>query len=126
MSSGTAAPELRGRLNESDALDRLLAQVRAGQSEVLVVRGEPGIGKSALLDYLAGSAAGCRVDRAAGHEYEMELAYAGLHQLCASSLHLVDRLPEPQRDALSAAFGLSSAPPPDRFVVGLGALGLLS
>jgi DNA-binding CsgD family transcriptional regulator len=126
MSSATAALPLRGRLKEFDALDRLLAQVRAGQSQVLVVRGEPGIGKSALLDYLAGNASGCRIDRAAGHEYEMELAYAGLHQLCASSLHLLDRLPEPQRDALSAAFGLSSAPPPDRFVVGLGALGLLS
>jgi DNA-binding CsgD family transcriptional regulator len=125
MSSGTVAPALRGRLNECDALDRLLTQVRAGHSQVLVVRGEPGIGKSALLDYLAESASGCHIDRAAGHEYEMELAYAGLHQLCAASLHLVERLPEPQRDALSAAFGLSSAPPPDRFVVGLGALGLL-
>jgi DNA-binding CsgD family transcriptional regulator len=126
MSSGTVAPALRGRLNECDALDRLLAQVRAGQSQVLVVQGEPGIGKSALLDYLAATASGCRIDRAAGHEYEMELAYAGLHQLCASSLHLLERLPEPQREALSAAFGLSSAPPPDRFVVGLGVLGLLS
>jgi DNA-binding CsgD family transcriptional regulator len=117
---------LRGRLNECDALDRLLIHVRAGESQVLVVRGEAGIGKSALLDYLVGQASGCRVVRANGHEYEKELAYGGLHQLCAPSLHLLDRLPEPQRDALSTAFGLSAAPPPDRFVVGLGVLGLLS
>ena len=126
MSSTTAAPALRGRLNECDALDRLLTQVQAGRSQVLVVRGDPGIGKSALLDYLVGQASGFRVTRAAGHEYERELAYAGLHQLCAPSLHLLERLPGPQRDALSTAFGLSEAPAPDRFVVGLGVLGLLS
>jgi DNA-binding CsgD family transcriptional regulator len=126
MSSSIAVPALRGRLNECDALERLLTHVRAGQSQVLVVRGEPGIGKSALLDYLVGHASGCRVTRAAGHEYERELAYGGLHQLCAPFLHLLDRLPAPQHDALSTAFGLSAAPAPDRFVVGLGVLGLIS
>jgi DNA-binding CsgD family transcriptional regulator len=117
---------LRGRDNECDTLDRLLKDVRAGQSQVLVVRGEPGVGKSALLDYVAQLASGFRLLRAAGNEYEMELAYAGLHQLCAPLLDLRERLPEPQRDALETAFGLSAKPPPDRFVVGLAVLGLLS
>ena len=117
---------LRGRRSERDALDRLLTRVRAGQSQVLVVRGEAGVGKSALLDYLVRRASGCRIARAAGHEYEMELPYAGLHQLCAPLLDLRERLPGPQRDALAAAFGLSAVPAPDRFVVGLGVLGLLS
>src|ERR1700754_3019601 len=122
------SPALRGRREECDALDQLLTSVRArqSQSQVLVVRGEAGVGKSALLDYLVGNAAGCRVARAAGHEYEMELAYAGLHQLCAPLLDLRERLPGPQRDALEAAFGLSAAPAPDRFIVSLGVLGLLS
>jgi DNA-binding CsgD family transcriptional regulator len=117
---------LRGRHNECAALDRLLNNVRAGQSEVLVVRGEPGVGKSALLDYLVQNAAGCRVAHAAGIEYEMELPYAGLHQLCAPMLDLRERLPEPQRDALETAFGLIAKAPPDRFIVGLAVLGLLS
>ena len=107
-------------------MDRLLTSVRASRSQVLVVRGEAGVGKSALLEYLVRSGWGCRVARAAGHEYEMELAYAGLHQLCAPLLDLRERLPAPQRDAVAAAFGLSAAPAPDRFVVGLGVLGLLS
>jgi AAA ATPase domain len=97
-----------------------------GQSQVLVVRGEPGVGKSALLEYVVQSASGCRVSRVAGIEYEMELAYAGLHQLCAPMLDLRGRLPEPQRDALETAFGLSAKATPDRFVVGLAVLGLLS
>ena len=126
MSSGDPAQVLRGREHECDVLDRLLKDVRAGQSQVLVVRGEPGVGKSALLEYVLQSASGCRVSRAAGIEYEMELAYAGLHQLCAPMLDLRERLPEPQRDALETAFGLSAKPPPDRFVVGLAVLGLLS
>jgi DNA-binding CsgD family transcriptional regulator len=117
---------LRGRRNECDALDDLLAGLRAGQSRVLVLRGEAGIGKSELLDYLVRSASGCRIARATGHEYEMELAYAGLHQLCAPLLELRGGLPDPQRDALGTAFGLSAAPAPDRFVVGLGVLSLLS
>jgi len=82
---GNPPPVLRGRLNECDALDRLLTSVREGQSRALVIRGEAGIGKSALLEYLVQRASGCRVARAAGTEYEMELAYAGLHQLCFSS-----------------------------------------
>jgi DNA-binding CsgD family transcriptional regulator len=128
MSSARGDPRqvLRGRHDESGALDRLLTSVRAGQSQVLVVRGEAGVGKSALLEYLVRSASGCRVARAAGTEYEMELPYAGLHQLCAPMLGLRERLPGPQRDALETAFGLSSGPPPDRFVVGLAVLGLLS
>ncbi|MEV6492873.1 LuxR family transcriptional regulator [Actinoplanes sp. NPDC051633] len=120
------SPALRGRRDECDVLDRLLGSVRASQSQVLVVRGEAGVGKSALLDHLVHSATDCRVARASGHEYETELAYAGLHQLCAPFLHLRERLPGPQRDAVAAAFGLSAAPAPDRFVVGLGVLGLLS
>ena len=123
---GNPPPVLRGRLNECDALDRLLTSVREGQSRVLVVRGEAGIGKSALLEYLVQRASGYRVARAAGTEYEMELAYAGLHQLCASMVDLRERLPGPQREALETAFGLSAGPPPDRFVVALGVLGLLS
>ena len=126
MSSNAPGHVLRGRTNECGTLDRLLKNVRAGQSEVLVVRGEAGVGKSALLEYVVQSASGCRVAQAAGIEYEMELAYAGLHQLCAPMLDLRERLPVPQRDALETAFGLSAKPPPDRFVVGLAVLGLLS
>ena len=93
---------------------------------MLVVRGEPGVGKTALLEYLAGQASGCRVARAAGVQSEMELAFAGLHQLCAPMLDHLERLPEPQRDALRTAFGISAGPAPDRFLVGLAVLGLLS
>ena len=108
-------------------LDQLINAVRAGGSRVLVVRGEPGVGKSALLDYLAGRAPGCRVVRAAGVESEMELAFAGLHQLLAPVL---DRLERPAGAAAGAAlrtaFGLSVSPVPDRFLVGLAVLGLVS
>ena len=90
------------------------------------MRGEPGVGKTALLDYLAGRASGCRVVRAAGVQSEMELAFAGLHQLCAPMLDHAESLPGPQREALRTAFGLSAGPPPDRFLVGLAVLGLLS
>ena len=90
------------------------------------MRGEAGVGKSALLEYVAQNASGCRTARASGIEYEMELAFAGLHQLCAPMLSLRERLPAPQLDALEAAFGLRTGPPPDRFVVGLAVLGLLS
>jgi len=107
-------------------LNRLLDRVRAGQSQALVIRGEPGVGKTALLDYLAGQARGCRVLRVAGVQSEMELAFAGLHQLCAPMLDRLGRLPAPQRDALRVAFGLSAGPMPDRFLVGLAVLSLVS
>jgi hypothetical protein len=126
--SGLRACEsgLLDRRGECAVLDRLIDAVRAGKSRVLVVRGEPGVGKSALLDYLAGHAAGCRVARATGVESEMELAFAGLHQLLAPVLDRVEGLPAPQRDALRTAFGLSAGPAPDRFLVGLAVLGLVS
>ena len=107
-------------------LDGLVEAVHAGESRVLVVHGEPGVGKSALLEYLAGQAVGCRVLRVAGVQSEMELAFAGVHQLCAPLLGRLDALPGPQREALATAFGLSGGPAPDRFLVGLAALGLLS
>ena len=115
-----------GRRGERGVLDQLIDAVRAGGSRVLVVRGEPGVGKSALLDYLAGRASGCRVVRAAGVESEMELAFAGLHQLLAPVLDRLEGLPGPQQEALRTAFGLSSGPVPDRFLVGLAVLGLVS
>src|SRR5258705_4481730 len=117
---------LWGRFHECDVLDRLLESVRGGESRVLVVRGEPGVGKSALLKFMAGRASGYRVARAAGVQSEMELAYSGLDQLCAPMLDRIDRLPEPQRDALQTAFGLAGGAAPDRFLVGLAVLGLLS
>src|SRR5690349_8160632 len=124
-SRGSAAG-LTGRLSERRVLDRFMAGVRAGEGQALVVRGEPGVGKTALLDYLAGRAAGCLVVRAAGVQSEMELAFAGRHQLCAPMLDHAESLPGPQREALHTAFGLSAGPVPDRFLVGLAVLGLLS
>jgi DNA-binding CsgD family transcriptional regulator len=118
--------ELTGRRAECGVLGRLVAAVRAGESRALVVHGEPGVGKTALLEYLAGQASGCRVVRAGGVQSEMELAFAVLHQLCAPMLGRLERLPAPQRDALRTAFGLSAGPAPDRFLIGLAALGLLS
>ena len=117
---------LAGRRVECRALDQLLEAVRAGQSRVLVVHGEPGAGKSALLEYLAGRADDCRVLRVSGVQSEMELAFAGLHQLCAPMLDRAESLPVPQREALLTAFGLSAGPAPDRFLVGLAVVGLLS
>src|SRR4051794_23910046 len=96
------------RVAERDVLDKLVAGVRSGQSGVLVLRGEAGVGKSALLLHLSGAAAGCRIARAAGVESEMELPFAGLHGLCAPLLDHLQHLPGPQRDALSTAFGLST------------------
>ena len=100
--------------------------MRAGEGQALVVRGEPGVGKTVLLDYLAGQASRCRVARAAGVQSEMELAFAGLHQLCAPMLDHAESLPAPQREALRTALGLSTGPVPDRLLVGLAVLGLLS
>jgi DNA-binding CsgD family transcriptional regulator len=127
MSSGAPSAQLLGRSSECQTLDRLLESVRAGQSRVLVVRGEAGVGKSALLEYLLDSASpGCRVVRAAGVESEMELAFAGLHQLCAPLLDRLDRLPAVQATALRTAFGLTGGEAPDRFLVGLAVLSLLA
>ena len=117
---------LTGRVSERGVLDRFVAAVRAGEGRALVVRGEPGVGKTALLDYLAGRAAECRIARAVGVQSEMELAFAGLHRLCAPMLDHAQSLPVPQREALRTAFGLSAGPVPDRFLVGLAVLGLLS
>jgi DNA-binding CsgD family transcriptional regulator len=124
--SGTGGPALTGRRSERGVLDRFVAAVRAGEGRALVVRGEPGVGKTALLDYLAGQASGCRIARAVGVQSEMELAFAGLHRLCAPMLDHAKSLPVPQREALRTAFGLSAGPVPDRFLVGLAVLGLLS
>jgi DNA-binding CsgD family transcriptional regulator len=107
-------------------LDEVIHAVRSGESRVVVVRGDPGVGKTVLLDYLAGQASGCRVHRAVGIQSEMELAFAGLHQLCVPMLAYLKRLPPPQEDALRTAFGISAGLAPDRFLVGLAVLGLLS
>ena len=117
---------LRGRGSECRTLDRLVADARAGRSAVLVLRGEAGAGKSALLEFVVTRAPDCRIARAAGVESEMELAFAGLHQLCGPMLDHLDRLPGPQRDALDTAFGLSAGGAPDRFLVGLAVLSLLA
>jgi DNA-binding CsgD family transcriptional regulator/tetratricopeptide (TPR) repeat protein len=117
---------LWGRREQCATLDALLADARAGRSRALVVRGEPGIGKTALLNYAADTAADFQVARAEGVESEMELPFAALHQLCGRMLSRLDRLPDPQRDALAVAFGLRSGNAPDRFLVGLAVLGLLS
>jgi DNA-binding CsgD family transcriptional regulator len=117
---------LRGRRNEREALDSLLKQARAGRSSVLVLRGEPGIGKTALLEYVTENASGCRIARAVGVQSEMELPFSGLHQLCAPMLGDLDALPEPQQDALRVAFGLQHGGVPERFLVALAVLSLLA
>src|SRR4051794_33850936 len=119
-------PVLLGRADERQALDRLLDNVRGGQSAVLAVRGDAGVGKTTLLQYCARQALGFRVARIAGVEAEMELPFAGLHLLCAPMLGRLDALPEPQRDALCVALGLSAGDAPDRFLVALAVLSLLS
>jgi DNA-binding CsgD family transcriptional regulator len=114
------------RTGEREVLARLLANAREGQSAVLVMRGEAGIGKTALLRYLARNASGFRVAQVTGVEAEMELPFAGIHQLCAPLLDQLDALPQPQREALNVALGLASGDVPDRFLVGLAVLGLLA
>ncbi|MDA0160763.1 AAA family ATPase [Solirubrobacter ginsenosidimutans] len=126
MVSEGPAEVLHGRRVEREALERLLEAVRRGQSRVLVVSGEPGVGKTALLESAIGSASGFRVARAVGVESEMELAFAALQQLCAPLLDRLDRLPAPQRDALQVAFGSRAGDAPDRFLVGLAVLSLLA
>src|SRR5688500_690518 len=117
---------LLGRDGECSELDRLLRSVRSGESQVLVLRGEAGIGKTALLDYVVEQAAGWRIVRAAGVQAEMELAFAGLHQLCGPMLDRLGGLPGPQRHALGAAFGLEDGGAADHFLVALAVLSLLA
>jgi hypothetical protein len=129
MASGHGAPgglALHGRDDERAVLDGLLQEARVGRSGVLVLRGEAGVGKTALLGQAIGSASDLMVVRAVGVEAEMELAYAALQHLCAPLLDRVDRIPAPQRDALETTFGLREGPIPDRFLVGLATLSLLS
>jgi DNA-binding CsgD family transcriptional regulator len=122
----SARNTLRGRDAECAALDVLLDAARRGESRTVVLRGEAGVGKTALLDYAIGSAQDFRVLRSVGVESEMELAFASLHQLCAPILDRRDTLPGPQREALEVAFGLDSGPAPDRLLVGLATLSLLA
>src|ERR1700753_3667541 len=129
MAVGRSVPgglTLRGRRDECAAIDGLLQGARTGRSGVVLVRGEAGVGKTALLDYAIGSASDMRVVRASGVESEMELAFAVLHQLCAPLLDRREGLPAPQRDALEITFGMSEGPAPDRLFVGLAVLGLLA
>jgi DNA-binding CsgD family transcriptional regulator len=118
--------KLIDRHTECGVLDRLVETVRAGESRAIVVSGLAGVGKTALLDYVAEQVSGCRVVRAAGVQSEMELPFAALHQVCVPLLGNLDRLPVPQRDALGIAFGMMAGPAPDRFLVGLAVLGLLA
>ncbi|TCM44529.1 LuxR family transcriptional regulator [Kribbella sp. VKM Ac-2568] len=126
MPNRDAGTRLLGRRSECDSLDRLLVAARIGQSRVLVLRGEAGVGKTALLEYLSARSQGFRIVRVAGVQSEMEFAFAGLHQLCAPLLDRLDRLPAPQQEALAAAFGLTAGKPPDRSLVALAVLGLLA
>src|SRR3954447_477044 len=123
---GVSGQVLRGRAGEYARLDQLLSAVHRGASGALVLRGEAGMGKTALLDYASRLCEGCRVIRAGGVESEMELPFAALHQLCMPLLDCLERLPAPQGDALRTAFGLTSGPSPDRFLVGLAVLTLFS
>jgi hypothetical protein len=128
LSSSAPGTGLLDRRVERGAVDRVLDRARAGNSAVLVVRGEPGIGKTVVLDYAVrrASASDFRVVRASGVESEMELAFAGLHQLCVPLLGRLEQLPRPQRDALAVAFGIREGQAPDRFLVGLAVLSLLA
>ena len=124
--AATLASGFLDRTSEREVLDALLASARGGESAVLVMRGEAGIGKTALLRYAARQASGLRVAQVTGVEAEMELPFAGIHQLCAPLLDQLDALPQAQQDALNVALGLASGEVPDRFLVGLAVLGLLS
>src|SRR5215203_3081547 len=124
----TTAPgeRLLGRQREREVLGRLLEAARDSHSGVLAVYGEPGVGKTALLDYAVEAASDFRVARTVGVEGEMELPFAALQQLCSPSLDLLERLPDPQRDAMEVALGLSAGLTPNPFLVGLAVLNLLS
>jgi AAA ATPase domain len=117
---------LRGRARECALLDDLASTIRRGESRSLVLRGEAGIGKTALLDHLVASASDLTVVRAVGVQSEMELPFAGLHQVCAPLLDQLARLPAPQREAMETAFGLSDGGAPDRFLIGLAVLSLFA
>ena len=117
---------LYGRRDECAALEALLQRTHEAQSAALVLRGEAGIGKTALLEFAAAQAAGCRVVRAVGVQADMELPFAALHHVCAPLLAGIHTLPAPQRDALQVTFGLQAGSPPDRFLVAVAVLGLLA
>jgi hypothetical protein len=119
-------PGFVGRSIERDLLDGLLARVRAGESEALVIRGEAGVGKTALLRYAARQASGFQVAQLTGVEAEMELPFAGVHQLCTAIPNRIEALPAPQKGALTTALGLVGGKVPERFLVGLAMLSLLS
>jgi hypothetical protein len=122
----TRRPGFVGRSIERDLLDGLLARVRAGASEALVIRGEAGIGKTALLRYTARQAAGFQVAQLTGVQAEMELPFAGVHQMCTAIPDRIEALPAPQKEALTTALGLVGGKVPERFLVGLAMLSLLS
>src|SRR4029077_4542475 len=126
MSAKAPSVQLLGRQREREVLDRVLEAARDGHGGVLAVYGDPGAGKTALLEYAVGAAPDFRVARSVGVEGEMELAFAALQQLCSPSLDLVDRLPAPQRDSLEVALGLSAGSAPNPFLVGLAVLNLVS
>src|SRR6266496_4150727 len=130
METRSGAPERRpalyGRTQECAVLDGLLGDIRRSKSRSLALRGEAGIGKTALLRHLIGAASDLTVVRAVGVESEMELAFASLHQLCRPLLDRLERIPAPQRQALEIVFGLSAGAAPDRFLVGLAVLSLFS
>jgi hypothetical protein len=126
MTSRGSGTQLLGRRAECAELDQLVATVHSGTSRVLVLRGEAGVGKTALLEYLRQRATDCAIASAVGVESEMELAFAGLHQLCAPFIDHLDRVAGPQRAALDTAFGFGDGEPPDRFLVGLAVLSLLA
>ncbi len=123
---GRPRRRLRGRRREQEQLGQLVTGIRSGRSGALVVRGEAGIGKTALLEYLIERASGCMVARATGVQADMELPFAGLQQLFGSMLGPLERLPDRQRDAVEVALGLRSGTAPDRYAVGLAVLGLLA
>src|SRR4029077_20189416 len=126
MVTGTPRVPLLGRQREREVLDRVLEAARDGHGGVLAVYGQPGVGKTALLEYAIEAAPGFRVARTVGVEGEMELAFAAVQQLCSPSLDLMERLPDPQREAFEVALGLSAGRAPNPFLVGLALLNLLS
>jgi len=118
--------DLVGRRAECERLDTLAREVAAGRGGAIVLRGDPGVGKTALLEYLSGRVEGWQVVRCVGVEWEMELAYSSLHQLCLQMLDQLDKLPGPQRGALARVFGQHDGPAPDPFMVALATLSLLA